>query len=283
MKMTKFNIYEMVTKRILEQLEQDVIPWQKPWNTGTLNGAFNRISKKPYSLLNQMLLEKPGEYATMKQWNELGGKIRKGQKSSVIVFWKIQPVEEEKEDGTKEIKQIPFLRYYNVFHISQVDGVEPLNIDNIRNDIEPIEQAEKVMNDYISREGITLEHVFGNDAYYSPIRDYIRLPELQQFSDVSEYYSTAYHECVHSTGHKSRLDRLDKTARFGNEEYSKEELTAEIGSSAIMNYLGLETKHSFRNSVGYIQNWCSVLRSDPKFIVSASSKADKAVKYILGL
>ena len=158
-----------------------------------------------------------------------------------------------------------------------------MNIDNIRNDIEPIEQAEKVMNDYISREGITLEHVFGNDAYYSPIRDYIRLPELQQFSDVSEYYSTAYHECVHSTGHKSRLDRLDKTARFGNEEYSKEELTAEIGSSAIMNYLGLETKHSFRNSVGYIQNWCSVLRSDPKFIVSASSKADKAVKYILGL
>lgn len=120
----KQNAYEMVTNRIIEQLENGVIPWQKPWS-GTHSGAYNRISNKPYSLLNQMILKHNGEYATFKQWSDLGGKIRKGEKSEVVVFWKIQPFEEENENGEKVIKQIPLLRHYNVFHISQVDGVEP--------------------------------------------------------------------------------------------------------------------------------------------------------------
>ncbi len=119
------SVYEMVTDRIINQLEQGVIPWQKPW-TGVRSGAYNRISKKSYSLLNQMLLQHDGEYATFKQWQDLGGHVRKGEKSEIVTFWKIQPVEEEQEDGTKVVKQIPLLRYFNVFHISQVDGVEPL-------------------------------------------------------------------------------------------------------------------------------------------------------------
>ncbi len=119
------SIYEMVTDRIINQLEQGVIPWQKPW-TGVRSGAYNRISKKSYSLLNQMLLQHDGEYATFKQWQDLGGHVRKGEKSEIVTFWKIQPVEEEQEDGTKVVKQIPLLRYFNVFHISQVNGVEPL-------------------------------------------------------------------------------------------------------------------------------------------------------------
>ena len=119
------SVYEMVTERIISQLEQGVIPWEKPW-TGIRSGAYNRISKKPYSLLNQMLLQHKGEYATFAQWQKLGGHVRKGEKSEIIVFWKIQPIEEEQEDGTKVVKQIPLLRYFNVFHISQVDGVEPL-------------------------------------------------------------------------------------------------------------------------------------------------------------
>lgn len=115
------SVYEMVTDRIISQLEQGVIPWEKPW-TGIRSGAYNRISKKPYSLLNQMLLQHKGEYATFAQWQKLGGHVRKGEKSEIIVFWKIQPVEEEQEDGTKVVKQIPLLRYFNVFHISQVEG-----------------------------------------------------------------------------------------------------------------------------------------------------------------
>ena len=278
------SVYEMVTDRIIEQLESGVIPWEKPW-TGVKSGAFNRVSKKSYSLLNQMLLKHDGEYATFKQWQDLGGKVCKGERSEIIVFWKVLPIEEEQEDGEKVTKQIPLLRYINVFHISQVDGVEPLPQDELH-DIEPIEKAETVLKDYWTRENITVEHVKGNRAYYSPTRDMICLPLFEQFTDANEYYSTAFHESVHSTMQESRCNRKEerknKLVAFGSEEYSKEELVAELGSANLMNIIGIETKKSFRNSLAYIQNWLSVLRNDVKFIVSASSKAEKAVNYILG-
>ena len=277
------SVYEMVTDRIIEQLESGVIPWEKPW-TGVKSGAFNRVSKKSYSLLNQMILKHDGEYATFKQWSDLGGKIRKGEKSEIIVFWKVLPVEEVKEDGERIVKQIPLLKYINVFHISQVDGVEPLPKEELH-DIEPIEKAEKVLNDYWARENITVEHIAGNKAYYSPSRDMICLPLFEQFMDASEYYSTAAHESVHSTMKESRCNRAEerknKLVAFGSEEYSKEELVAELGSASLMNIIGIETKKSFRNSAAYIQNWLSVLKNDVKFIVSASSRAEKAVDYIL--
>lgn len=278
------SVYEMVTDRIIEQLENGVIPWKKPW-TGIRSGAFNRISKKPYSLLNQMLLKFDGEYATFKQWQDLGGHVRKGEKSEIVCFWKIQPVEEEQEDGTKVVRQIPLLRYYNVFHISQVEGVEPLQEEEL-NDIEPIEKAENILHDYWTRENITVKHMAGNRAYYSPTHDMICLPLFEQFTNASEYYSTAYHESVHSTMKENRCnraeDRKGKNVAFGSEDYSREELCAEIGSATILNIIGIETANSFRNSAAYIQNWLSVLRNDVKFIVSASSKAEKAVNYILG-
>ena len=107
------NVYEMVTKRIIEQLESGVIPWHKPW-TGTKNGAYNRVSRKPYSILNQMLLQHSGEYATYKQWTEAGGYIRKGAKSEIVTFWKLQQVEEEEEDGTKVKKTIPLQIKYQI-------------------------------------------------------------------------------------------------------------------------------------------------------------------------
>lgn len=278
------NVYEMVTNRIIEQLENNIVPWEKPWS-GTLDGAFNRVSKKPYSILNQMLLKYDGEYATFKQWQELGGHIRKAEKSEIIVFWKMYPIKEKQDDGTEIIKTIPLLKYINVFHISQVDGVEPLK-QKVTHDIEPIDKAEKILNDYWNRENITIEHVKGDKAFYSPMFDKIQLPLFEQFKQSEEYYSTAFHESVHSTMKTSRCnrqeDRKGKVVSFGSEEYSKEELVAEVGSAQLMNIVGIETTKSFRNSTAYIQSWLKVLRNDNKFIVSASSKAEKAVTYILG-
>ncbi len=278
------NVYELVTNRIIEQLENNIIPWEKPWN-GTIDGAFNRVSKKPYSILNQMLLKYDGEYASFKQWKDLGGHIRKGEKSEMVVFWKMYPIKEKQDDGTEIIKTIPLLKYINVFHISQVDGVEPLK-QKVTHDIEPIEKAEKILNDYWNRENITIEHVKGDKAFYSPMFDKIQLPLFEQFKQSEEYYSTAFHESVHSTMKTSRCnrqeDRKGKVVSFGSEEYSKEELVAEVGSAQLMNIVGIETTKSFRNSTAYIQSWLKVLRNDNKFIVSASSKAEKAVNYILG-
>lgn len=278
------NVYELVTNRIIEQLENNIVPWEKPWS-GTLDSAFNRVSKKPYSILNQMLLKYDGEYASFKQWKDLGGHIRKGEKSEMVVFWKMYPIKEKQDDGTEIIKTIPLLKYINVFHISQVDGVEPLK-QKITHDIEPIDKAEKILNDYWNRENITIEHVKGDKAFYSPMFDKIQLPLFEQFKQSEEYYSTAFHESVHSTMKTSRCnrqeDRKGKVVSFGSAEYSKEELVAEVGSAQLMNIVGIETTKSFRNSTAYIQSWLKVLRNDNKFIVSASSKAEKAVNYILG-
>lgn len=278
----KANVYEMVTERIIAELEKGVIPWEKPW-TGVRAGAYNRISKKPYSLINQMILKHTGEYATFKQWSDLGGHIRKGEKSEIVVFWKILDKEETNPDtGEKEVQKIPMLRYYNVFHISQVEGVKPL--EQPFTEVEPIEEADKIITDYITRENISFEECASNEAYYSPSRDAVVVPMKEQYKLINEYYSTTFHELTHSTGHKSRLDRLQTgaVAAFGSETYSKEELVAEIGSASIMNMLGIETAKTFRNSAAYIQSWIKVLKNDNRFIVSAAGKAEKAVNYIIG-
>lgn len=276
----KKDIYEMVTDRIIEQLEKGYIPWQKPW-AGVHDGAYNRISNKPYSLLNQMLLSKTGEYASFKQWTELGGHIRKNEKAEIITFWKIQQIEEENEDGEKIIKQLPLLRYYNVFHISQVEGVEPKSID--LNELQPIEEAERIKTEYMQREHIKILEKVTNKAFYSPSLDYIQVPCKEQYQHIEEFYSTLFHEMTHSTGHKVRLDREDvkDCMYFGSENYSKEELCAELGSAFLINKLGIESSKSFNNSTAYIQSWLRVLKNDKKFIISASSRAEKAVKYIL--
>lgn len=120
-------------------------------------------------------------------------------------------------------------------------------------------------------------------AFYLPTADYIQVPCKEQYQNIEEFYSTLFHEMVHSTGHKSRLDRKDiKDCLYkGDENYSKEELTAELGSAFLINMLDIETEKSFKNSSAYIQSWLRVLKNDTHFIVSASSRAEKAVNYIL--
>lgn len=275
------DVYEIVTKRIIEQLEKGVISWKRPW-TGVC-GTFNRISRKPYSVLNQLLLEKSGEYATFKQWAEIGGRVKKGEKGEIVVFWKLQEVKDNEDED--KIKQIPILRYYYVFHISQVENVLPLEKEE-RFDTEPSEQVETVLQDYIEREQIGFEIVDGgNQAYYSPSADRIVLPALNQFRRAEEFYSTAFHEASHSTLKKGRCNREAENmgAHLGNDKYSKEELVAEISSAFILHTLGIETAETFSNSTAYIQNWLQVLKNDKRFIVSASIRAEKSAKYIMNL
>lgn len=274
--MAKFDIYEAVTGRIIDQLKQGVIPWQKPW-TGTHDGAVSGATGKPYSLLNQMLLGKPGEYYTYSQIDARGGNVRKGEKSQIVVFWK--QINVASDDETKPDKLVPMLRYYNVFHIDQCEGIAPRYSYTER---PTIPEADKVIERYCQRENLSIRHQRGDEAYYSPSRDLIVLPLAEQFNTAAEYYSTAFHEITHSTGHGSRLNRLTATAHFGNTEYSREELTAEIGAAALLNYTGTETKGTFRNNAAYIQNWLSVLKNDRRMIVAASGAAAKAVDFILG-
>ena len=271
------DIYQVVTNRIMDQLDRGIIPWHKPWIAS--GSAVSHITGKPYSLLNQMLLNKPGEYVTFKQCQAKGGKIRKGEKASMIVLWKWL---EEEDEETGEKKQIPYLRYFHVFNIGQCEGLTARHTREIPNKATADLTAENILNDYLQRSGVKLVHEQGDCAFYRPSTDSITLPLMAQFKSTAEYYGTAFHEASHSTGHKSRLDRLEKTAFFGSEAYSKEELIAEMASCFLVNHAGLETPSSFRNNVAYIQNWLQVLRNDKRFIVSASTKAEKAVNMILG-
>ena len=270
------DIYQEVTDRIISQLEQGVIPWRKPWVAS--GDAVSHTTGKRYSLLNQMLLSRPGEYITFKQCQQEGGKIKKGEKANMVVFWKWLDVEDEE---TKKIEKIPLLRYYNVFHIDQCEGIKPRYTKGMPCVAVPQEAAEQVIDGYVARSGLTFRHQEGDRAYYTPASDTVTLPIMDQFESVAEYYSTAFHELTHSTGHESRLNRLSKVVCFGSEEYSKEELVAEIGSATLMARMGFETKDSFTNSVAYIQNWLKALMDDKRMIVSAAGKAEKAVKLIM--
>lgn len=277
-----FDIYAAVTDRIIAQLEQGVIPWHKPW-TGVQSGAISGTTGKPYSLLNQMLLGKPGEWYTFNQIQKLGGKVRKGEKSSLVVFWKQTPIkEEDPATGEKVERMIPMLKYFNVFHIDQTEGITAKVIDPEAIDPATDDAADAIIADYLQRSGVKLEHRQGDEAYYRPSVDVVVLPLREQFQDMAEYYSTAFHELTHSTSHSSRLDRITRRAFFGNEEYSREELVAEIGAAALLNHCGIETAGSFRNSTAYIQSWLRALRNDKKMIVSASGAAAKAFELITG-
>lgn len=274
-----FDIYAAVTDRIIQQMEQGILPWAKPWG-GITGGAYSGTTGKPYSLLNQMLLNEPGAYYTFNQIHKLGGSVRKGEKSQMVVFWKQIPVMEQNSQ-TGEIKEslIPMLRYYNVFHIDQCEGI--CAVTAVQEEPHSDEDADSIISAYLDRSGVKLIQRVSDEAYYSPSRDCVVLPIPEQFKSMEERYSTAFHELAHSTGHHSRLDRLRATAHFGNESYSKEELVAEITATALMNYTGLETKGTFRNSTAYIQSWLTALRNDKRMIVSASGAATKAFEYII--
>ena len=196
----------------------------------------------------------------------------------MVVFWKWI---EQKDEESGEVKEVTFLRYYNVFHIDQCEGLTAKHIPQMPATANADDKAEAIIAAYVQHSGVRLTHQAGDRAFYMPSADSVTLPLLKQFTKTAEYYSTAFHELTHSIGHASRLNRLDKTAFFGTEAYSKEELVAEIGAAALVNHAGMEMSSSFRNSTAYIQNWLKVLKNDKRFIVSAAGKAEKAVNLIL--
>ena len=284
------DLFQIITDRIVAELEQGVIPWQKPWSGA--QGAISHTTGKRYSLLNQMLLGcRSGEFVTFKEAQREGGHIKKGEKASMIVFWKFLDAAKRDDDGNvvhgadgkPVIESVPFLRYYNVFHIDQCEGIKPRFAEDMMlgEQLSPDDAADQIVEDYIQRSGVKLTIQHSDRAFYSPVSDSVTVPELAQYICVAEYYSTLFHELTHSTGHVSRLNRLSKEACFGSEAYSKEELIAELGAAFLVNHVGLETQGSFRNSAGYIQSWLKALRNDKRLIVSAAGKADKAVAMIL--
>jgi len=265
------SVYEIITEKIIAQLEKGVVPWHQPWTNSC--AAVNWKTQKPYRGINNFLVP-PGEYASKKQILEAGGRIKKEEfkNSHIIVFWLWKEFEDEE---TEEKKKFAKPIYYRVWDINkQCTGLKSKRKQETYNH-DPIEKAEEIINNYPNGPTYTFEP---GEAAYFPTLDKINCPPIQDFKVPEEYYSTLFHEMIHSTGHKSRLARTFGT--FGDEKYSKEELVAEMGAAMLCGIAGIEN-NTIENSASYIKSWLSALKDDNRLIFHASAQAQKAVDYIL--
>ena len=274
------NGHDRITERIIAMLMQGTVPWHKPWKVKT-GWPRNYVSKKQYRGINVFLLaatsyESPF-WLTFHQASQLGGTIRKGEKSCPIVFWKQFQVEDE---DSGEAKKIPLLRIYHVFNTAQCEGLKksPSTADEtpLSAPTKPDEIVAFMPKRPEIKHGMT-------KAFYSPREDIVAMPERARFENEAGYFATLFHELVHSTGNEKRLRRatLAESAGFGSDPYCKEELIAEMGAAFLCGH-GEIIERTIDNSAAYINGWLERLRNDKTLIVQAAAQAQKATDFILG-
>ena len=265
--MTKFDD---VTRQIKTQLESGTRPWIKPWNGGGMP-LPQRCNGEHYQGINIILLWMMGRTAptwmTYNQAKQLGGQVRRGEKGTGICY--TAPV------TTKEDETYRVYKWYTVFNADQIDGLPqhfyPQPVQEYTNPDYRIDRADDVME----ASGADIRHGEAK-AYYVPAHDYINMPKFAEFRSALDYYSTMFHELVHWTGHKTRMDR--KFSR-NKTDYAIEELVAEMGSAFLMAHLGLEATVR-EDHASYLSHWLKALDNDSKFIFSAASAASQAVTHI---
>jgi len=287
----KPSIYQTVTDRILASLKAGVIPWEQPWRTPRFaGGPFPRNFRtgRPYRGVNVFLLwasSYPSPFwLTFKQTQELGGTVRKGERGTPIVFYKPlrSPVTEESTAAIEQDRPPFVLCNYTVFHVEQCDGLTFPQLEPApTNDVDEDETCEAIVNGWENRPCLHLTSETEQRAYYRPSTDSVHMPARSRFVDTPHYYSTLFHELVHSTGHESRLNRPFH-ARFGDALYTKEELLAEMGAAFLCAFAGIANEHTDRNTTAYLQNWIAKLEQDNRLLVHAAASAQKAVDSILG-
>lgn len=282
----KFDAAKVVTQKMIALLEAGTIPWRKTW-VGCSTPATSMSTGKPYKGINRLLLSPAFSKYSSPFWGtyncvgEHGGQVRKGEKSTLVVFWRfIDAI--DKTTGLK--KKIPILRYFNVFNAEQCDNLpdkfHPIRALNPMTTFEKIESCQRVITEYAGCPKI--EHG-GPRASYNPVSDTIRMPHGESFISKEDYYRALFHEMIHSTGHESRLDR-DLTGGMESVSYSKEELIADLGAGFLMAETGIQCDAVDANIAAYLAGWLRVLK-EPKnrnLIITAASAADKAVDHIRG-
>lgn len=277
------NVFEIVTEQILSHLDKGIIPWKKPW-TSKVRFPRNLVTGKLYRGINIWLLLASSYsspyWLTFNQVTTLKGKVKKGEKSSIVVFWNFKEVNELNEKtGEIEQKNIPFLKYYRVFNVLQCEGLtHPDQSEETHYD--PIAEAEALIEGYEGRPEI--KHGFIH-ACYNPIDDLIKMPNKGAFATQQEYFNTLFHEAIHSTGATSRLNRetLSKPAAFGSKDYAREELIAEMGAAYLCGISGI-SHATIENSAAYVQGWRDSISKDSRLVVMAATQAQKAVNFICG-
>ena len=287
---TKPDIYTKVTSKIIADLEHGNLTWLQPWQSGHAAGHISRPLRAggtAYRGVNILMLWASAmEYGfncplwmTYKQAAELGGQVRKGEKGSLVVYADTITKSGTDAKGEDVETTIPFMKGYTVFNAEQVDGlpghfyatVAPLNTECSR-----LDSAEQ----FFTATGAAIRHG-GNQAFYSPSKDVVQMPEFPTFRDGESYYATLAHEMTHWTRHPSRLDRDLGRKRFADAGYAMEELVAEIGAAFLCADLGI-TPETREDHAAYIASWLKVLKNDKRAIFTAASHAQKAIDHLHG-
>ncbi|MBQ6935110.1 MAG: DUF1738 domain-containing protein [Clostridia bacterium] len=277
------NIYEIVTNSLIERVETmiangETANWLCPWQRSGLPKSY--ITEKTYSGINLWLLES-GYFLTWNQYLDIKKKmpevqLKKGSKSHICVYFNYNEIEDEE---TGETKKVPFLKYYRLFNSDDFENLPPKEklIEYEHGDDKDISEF---ISAYSENANVRVTVKKSNRAYYSPLFDEIVLPKESQFKVFDDFVSTTCHEIIHSTGHKTRLDRLKENFKE-DEAYSKEELVAQMGSSLLCYLLGYENTDTTNNDINYIRGWLSHLKDNVRELVSAGALAQKAVDYVM--
>ena len=278
------KVYQIITDQIIDQLDKGTIPWRKPWTGQEM--PSNYCTKKQYRGINTFILGlseyNSSKWLTFKQAQVIGAQVRKGEKSSMVVFYKPFFSKDSIPDDEKRKVEGFMLRYYRVFNTEQVDGLpEQETIDPEIFDHKPIECCEQIVRDMPNTPKLVFDE---QRAYYRPSRDVVNMPKFDSFPITEEYYSTLFHELAHSTGHESRLNRkgITELNHFGSHEYTREELVAEMTASMLCGVTGIDSV-TLTNSASYIDGWRKKISKDIKLVITAAAQAQKAADYIQGV
>ena len=278
------NIYSTVTERVLKQMEQGVIPWHKTWRAGL---PKNTVSGKEYRGVNILVLglaDHASRYwLTYRQALQLGGHVRKGERSTPVIYWKWRTPEEIAKraaaTGNEEIAPcVPFVSA--VFNLDQTEGVPPPADDIQHHPEDRLKAADQMLD--VMPDKPEIVHAVTANPVYSPRLDRVTLPHLSQFESADDYYSVLFHELVHSSGHPRRLNRFAETEGDQAEKYSFEELVAEFGAAFLCGFAGIENGKTHAQQASYIEAWARVFRQDSRILVRAASAAQRAADYIRG-
>jgi antirestriction protein ArdC len=280
-KQTKADVYEQITAALIAAIEEGTGTFEMPWHT--MSSPVNAANQKLYRGVNILMLWAAArkhnysshEWATYRQWSELGAQVHKGERSTIVVFWKFY--DSETEEQHEEVEDTPtrprcFARAYHVFNAAQVDGYET-KPQNLLSESERIAHAEAFFNALPA----TIKHG-GDRAFYSPSGDYIQMPPFAQFKSADKYANTLLHELSHWSGAKTRLNR-DLSGRFGDGSYAMEEMIASISASFLCADREIGSEPS-ADDAAYVSSWLQVLRQDQRAIFTAASKAQEAANYL---
>ena len=278
----KFDVYSHVTNQIIAQIEAGTPPRRKPWTGGGKGVSLpERFNGEAYRGINILMLwatamakdYSSARWMTFNQAKQLGGHVRKGEKSATVV--KYGTVEREDENG--EERQIPYAKAYRVFNADQIDGLpaEFYILPDPPRDLGTV--ADPELEAFFAATGAQIDVTEEPRAYYNIKTDRIHMPPIGTFYRAAGYFGTLAHETVHWTGAAKRLDRL---GRFNDRKaYAFEELVAEIGNCMLCAQIGVEPE--FDQSAAYVEGWLEAMKEDSRAIFRAASEAQKAVDYIM--